>query len=91
MGDNYCVYVTDFGFARLKDDDKTFNTTKSTIGPVKYMSPEALEHKVKEIISKYFISKLILSAIFRVLWQFQLWSAFVGGTLARKPLLELGD
>ena len=33
-------------FARIKEAGNAFNTTKSTIGPVKYMAPESLRDKV---------------------------------------------
>jgi len=39
VGNGLEVYISDFGMARLKD---TENTTKSNIGPLRWMAPEAM-------------------------------------------------
>jgi Protein tyrosine and serine/threonine kinase len=49
VGENYHVYVNDFGLSRLKNADATYARTQSTLGPVKNMAPEAiLEKKYSE-------------------------------------------
>ncbi|KAL6078981.1 Ephrin type-A receptor 6 [Balamuthia mandrillaris] len=40
VGDNYAVYISDFGLARVKQHDVGFTQTK--FGPVKWMAPEAM-------------------------------------------------
>lgn len=44
IGDNYSAHVGDFGFARVKDKNASSAFT-STIGPAKYMAPEAIKEK----------------------------------------------
>ncbi|KAL6064370.1 Serine/threonine-protein kinase STY46 [Balamuthia mandrillaris] len=42
VGDNYNVYISDFGLSRVKKAAHSANRTQSTIGPIKYMAPEAI-------------------------------------------------
>jgi serine/threonine protein kinase len=45
IGPDYSVFVGDFGFARLKEKGAAYAKTKSSLGPVKYMSPESIKEK----------------------------------------------
>ncbi|KAL6072594.1 mitogen-activated protein kinase kinase kinase 9, variant 2 [Balamuthia mandrillaris] len=40
VGENFSVYISDFGMARAKQTD--INVTSSNLGPVKWMAPEAM-------------------------------------------------
>jgi predicted Ser/Thr protein kinase len=37
--------ITDFGMSRLLEDDKQRGTTKSELGPIRWMAPESLKNK----------------------------------------------
>jgi len=39
------VYVSDFGFARQRENLSSKGFTKNTMGPVKWEAPESLQHK----------------------------------------------
>lgn len=39
------VYVSDFGFARQKENKNSKGFTKNNMGPVKWEAPESLQHK----------------------------------------------
>ncbi|KAL6069929.1 Tyrosine-protein kinase receptor [Balamuthia mandrillaris] len=43
VGENYSVYISDFGMARVKEN-QDLNTTQSTTGPVRWMAPESILH-----------------------------------------------
>ena len=43
---DYTVHVSDFGFARLKQQSYSYAHTKTVLGPVRYMSPESISEKV---------------------------------------------
>jgi serine/threonine protein kinase len=43
VGENYNVFISDFGLARVKEDD--VGQTQSNIGPVKWMAPEAITRR----------------------------------------------
>ncbi|ELR14267.1 protein kinase domain containing protein [Acanthamoeba castellanii str. Neff] len=45
IGPDFSVFVGDFGFARLKEKGAAYAKTKSSLGPVKYMSPESIKEK----------------------------------------------
>jgi len=45
VGEDFTVYVTDFGFARIKEKGGDGGNTQSTLGPVRYMSPESLQDR----------------------------------------------
>ena len=45
IGENYSVYVNDFGLSRLKNQEQTYAKTQSSFGPVKNMAPEAIVEK----------------------------------------------
>lgn len=45
IGPEYSVFVGDFGFARLKEKGAAYGKTNSSLGPVKYMSPESIKEK----------------------------------------------
>jgi serine/threonine protein kinase len=43
---DFTVRISDFGLSRLRDDSpKNYGTTKSNIGPVRWMAPEAITHR----------------------------------------------
>ena len=37
--------ITDFGMSRLIDEQKQHGTTKSELGPIRWMAPESLKNK----------------------------------------------
>ena len=45
VGDQYSIYVTDFGMSRLVDQNAAYAHTRSSLGPVKNMAPEAVLKK----------------------------------------------
>ena len=45
VGEDFTVYVTDFGFARIKEKGGDGGNTQSTLGPVRHMSPESLKER----------------------------------------------
>lgn len=46
VGENYHIFVTDFGFARIKENATAeYARTLNAVGPVKHMSPEAMREK----------------------------------------------
>ena len=50
VGENYHIFVTDFGFARIKENATAeYARTLNAVGPVKHMSPEAMREKVRAL------------------------------------------
>ena len=45
VGDQFSVFVTDFGMSRLRDTNAAYGQTKSSLGPVKNMAPESVKEK----------------------------------------------
>lgn len=45
VGENYSVFVNDFGLSRFKEKDRGYAKTQSNFGPVKNMAPEAILNK----------------------------------------------
>jgi len=60
VGENYRVYVNDFGMSRLKTTESNYSKTVSALGPVKNMAPEAiLEKKYSEASDAYSFGTLL--------------------------------
>jgi serine/threonine protein kinase len=57
---NYEVKVSDFGFARVKTMEHDSNTTKSEVGPVKWMSPV----RIFQEFSLFCVGKFIEKTVF---------------------------
>merc|ERR1711916_141563 len=45
LGDNFTAKVADFGLSRFAKDQEV-NKTKSDVGPIKWMAPEAIKDKI---------------------------------------------
>jgi serine/threonine protein kinase len=63
VGEDFTVYVTDFGFARIKEKGGDGGNTQSTLGPVRHMSPESLkERRYSEKSDVYSFAVLLYEA-----------------------------
>jgi serine/threonine protein kinase len=60
LGDSLEPKISDFGMTRELHDNQTHNTTLTGLGPIRWMSPEAIQNR---IYSNFFIRKKILICI----------------------------
>jgi len=101
LDEHFGVYVSDFGLARVKT--QAYHHTKSSLGPVKYLSPEAIAKKQYSFASDVFSFGVLIWEVTHVaepydeegIETFEIAIGVVNGTLRLRvddeKALGLGD